>query len=411
MHHYLQPALVFSANLRNGWAKAVAEAASHEVGHNFGLNHDGNASQAYDVGHAAWAPIMGVGYLRPLTQWSKGEYAGANNRQDDIAVIALNAPFVADDHGGTASTATALTPDVPSTGLISSAADEDWFSFTSLGGAVSVTVQPQTVGGDLDVSLQVLSPDGTVVATEAPLVPTPTGDATTAAGLGAVYSEPSLPAGVYLARVTAAGQGSAAGDGWSAYGSLGRYAITVTGSTAQPLAVVTAAMAEGTAGQPYSTRLSATGALGATSWSVPAGSLPPGLSLDTASGAISGRPSVARAVSVPVTVVDVGGRTVTRSVRLTVRAPVRVTTTGLARASRGRYYHAAIAATGGSGRAYWRLWSGHLPRGLTLSAAGVVSGMPRYSGTYTVTVRVADTSSSTVRAGHWAVRTYRLVVS
>lgn len=30
-------------------------------------------------GANGWAPIMGVGYYQELTQWSKGEYAGANN--------------------------------------------------------------------------------------------------------------------------------------------------------------------------------------------------------------------------------------------------------------------------------------------------------------------------------------------
>jgi hypothetical protein len=61
--------------------------ASHEAGHNVGLGHDGTASVGYCQGHGAWAPIMGVGYYRGISQWSKGEYAGANNTEDDHAVI------------------------------------------------------------------------------------------------------------------------------------------------------------------------------------------------------------------------------------------------------------------------------------------------------------------------------------
>ena len=63
--------------------KNIAEAVSHEVGHNLGLDHDGNASTGlgYDPGHGAWAPIMGVGYDHPITQWSKGDYTGANNHR------------------------------------------------------------------------------------------------------------------------------------------------------------------------------------------------------------------------------------------------------------------------------------------------------------------------------------------
>ena len=53
-----------------------------------------------------WAPIMGVGYYKPLVQWSKGEYAGANNTgQNDVAAIAARAPYRTDDAGGTLATA------------------------------------------------------------------------------------------------------------------------------------------------------------------------------------------------------------------------------------------------------------------------------------------------------------------
>jgi hypothetical protein len=34
------------------------EAASHEIGHNMGLYHDGDQSTPYYEGHGIWAPIM-----------------------------------------------------------------------------------------------------------------------------------------------------------------------------------------------------------------------------------------------------------------------------------------------------------------------------------------------------------------
>ena len=37
------------------------------------------ATVSYYSGHALWAPIMGVGYQKPVVQWSKGEYTNANN--------------------------------------------------------------------------------------------------------------------------------------------------------------------------------------------------------------------------------------------------------------------------------------------------------------------------------------------
>jgi hypothetical protein len=68
---YYQPALVFPDLLGNS-PKNIAEAASHEAGHTFGLNHDGAANASYYTGKGAgetgWAPIMGVGYYQNLVQ-------------------------------------------------------------------------------------------------------------------------------------------------------------------------------------------------------------------------------------------------------------------------------------------------------------------------------------------------------
>ena len=59
---YYQPAFVFPAQLGSGYPKYVWEAASHEIGHNLGLSHDGTSTAGYYTGHANWAPIMGVRY-------------------------------------------------------------------------------------------------------------------------------------------------------------------------------------------------------------------------------------------------------------------------------------------------------------------------------------------------------------
>ena len=89
-----KPALVFPEKLGNN-EKYIAEAAAHECGHNLGLSHDGDgklAATTPDRGPArpGGRPIMGVGYYQNLTQWSKGEYNGANNTEDDLAVIGQN---------------------------------------------------------------------------------------------------------------------------------------------------------------------------------------------------------------------------------------------------------------------------------------------------------------------------------
>ena len=87
---FLRGALVFTegAGGADATAKSVAEIASHESGHNFGLEHDGHGSEEYYAPvEGLWGPIMGAGYEVPVTQWSNGDYAGATNDEDDLSVI------------------------------------------------------------------------------------------------------------------------------------------------------------------------------------------------------------------------------------------------------------------------------------------------------------------------------------
>ena len=67
------------------FGKDAAEIISHEIGHALTLSHDGRTTPVEEdyAGHGTdpvvgWAPIMGVGYYQPLTQWSQGEYQNAN---------------------------------------------------------------------------------------------------------------------------------------------------------------------------------------------------------------------------------------------------------------------------------------------------------------------------------------------
>lgn len=135
----LQPAFVFNKRLANGRPKAVWEASSHEIGHTLGLAHDGTSgvnATGYYAGHNGWAPIMGVGYYQPVSQWSQGQYAAANQLQDDLALMTRTnyLSYRTDDHGGTPATATPLTAGVEAAGNIERSGDVDCFSF-AMGGA------------------------------------------------------------------------------------------------------------------------------------------------------------------------------------------------------------------------------------------------------------------------------------
>jgi hypothetical protein len=176
-----KPALVFYDMLGNGNEKYVAEAVSHEAGHNMGLHHDGTSSQGYYSGHGSgatgWAPIMGVGYYQQLVQWSKGEYPNANNKEDDYAVMAANGlPLRADDHGNTTATATRLAgstsagmTSLSASGFIERSSDVDAFSFVAGAGPINMTVHGASRSSNLDIRADLLDASGAVLASVNPV--------------------------------------------------------------------------------------------------------------------------------------------------------------------------------------------------------------------------------------------------
>jgi len=73
--------------------------------------------------------------------------------------------------------------------------------------------------------------------------------------------------------------------------------------------------------------------------------------------------------------------------------PVTVTTTSLPGATLAKAYSATLAATGGTAPYKWSVASGKLPKGFSLSTAGVISGTPIQTGTFNVTFEATDKSS------------------
>jgi hypothetical protein len=252
-HTSHQPAWVFGHMLANNDTKDLAEAAAHEVGHNFGLNHDGTTAATsgctnlgYYCGHAMWAPIMGVGYQKPVVQWSKGEYTNANNTQDDLATIAGGgAPVIPDEAGGTVGTAAA---GLPLRAVITSAADTDTFALGTCSGAVAVGAAGAPPSPDLDIELELLDSGGAVVGSDDPTSALVNRDS--ASGLAASVST-TLAAGTYYARVDGVGSSTSGATGYSDYASIGAYTITATGcasvgTPSAPTALVVAPSPNGT---------------------------------------------------------------------------------------------------------------------------------------------------------------------
>ncbi len=215
------PVFVFNTGERG-----VAEAVSHEVGHALGLSHDGQGSTAYYAGHGSgptsWGPIMGASYSPTLTQWSRGEYTGANQHQDDLQIIVSGNGFGyrADDHGDLASIATSLlrigdTNLTTTYGIVERNTDVDYFSFFAGVGAATIHVDALAFGANLDILAELYDPFGARIA-----VSNPTG------GVNASFALDLPYAGEYHLSVTGTGLGDPLDVGYSDYGSLGNFRIS-----------------------------------------------------------------------------------------------------------------------------------------------------------------------------------------
>nr|WP_320204022.1 putative Ig domain-containing protein [Agrobacterium rosae]MDX8306017.1 putative Ig domain-containing protein [Agrobacterium rosae] len=226
----------------------------------------------------------------------------------------------------------------------------------------------------------------------------------------------TLPAGITLAS-TGTLSGTATVEGTFNFTVTATDAGSFTGNRAYSLTVAgpnlvlpASTLLVGTAGQTYSGSITpANGGTAPYSYALTGGSLPTGVVVDAATGALSGVPTVAGTFTFTLTVSDSTpspAAQASRSYTLTVAAPgITISPSSLANATRGTAYSQTLTASGGASPYSYAITGGTLPAGLTLNSSGVLSGTPTADGTFNFTVAATDANIFT------ATQAYTLIVA
>ena len=197
--------------------------------------------------------------------------------------------------------------------------------------------------------------------------------------LGTTY--PDLP-GAQAAMAAEAGASN-----WSSIGDM-----DLSGSA---IVISPASLPAATEGVAYSQALSASGGTAPYTYAITSGALPAGLTLSSA-GLLSGTPTVDGAFVFRVTATDAVPATGSRNYLLAVAAIViAISPSDVPDGQEGVAYSQAITASGGIAPYTYAVTAGTLPAGLSLSAAGVLSGTPSADGSYSFTVTATDAGSNT----------------
>jgi hypothetical protein len=177
--------------------------------------------------------------------------------------------------------------------------------------------------------------------------------------------------------------------------------FTITINPPPPLSITSTSMSNGITGTAYSAAIASSGGVPPLTWSVPPGTLPPGLELNTSSGLISGTPTTAGVYKFFPTVTDsaIPPQKFTSTTGVTISvitvAPLQSVTPPLPPGDVAVGYTASLVASGGVAPYTWSITSGQLPSGLKLNSAnGTITGIPILSTTANFAVQVEDTNST-----------------
>lgn len=210
----------------------------------------------------------------------------------------------------------------------------------------------------------------------------PTG-LTLAAGTGAITGIPTA-SGIFTFTVMVTDSAAAT--------ATKEFTITINPSPS----ILTSSFPSGMIGTAYSQTISLAGGTSPITWSVSSGSLPPGLSLNSGTGVISGTLTAIGSYSFTIKATDSTSASTTKALSLDVTSEMIITTASLSDGTEDVKYSTTLQATGGRAPYTWSVSEGALPAGLTLAAnTGIISGTPTATGSFYFTVEVEDADGRT----------------
>jgi len=188
---------------------------------------------------------------------------------------------------------------------------------------------------------------------------------------------------------------------------IGNNAANWTGATPTPgsanngvisaLSISTASrLVGGVVGTSYSNSFAAVDGFASFTFIRTSGTLPPPMLLST-DGVLSGAPNSAGLYSFTVQVTDSLGYTSSKlfSIIIAANPPNISNTSTLTNGFAGSPFTQTLSADNGTAPYTWSIVSGTAPTGITLSSAGVLSGLATSTGTFNFTVQITDAGQLT----------------
>jgi hypothetical protein len=145
-------------------------------------------------------------------------------------------------------------------------------------------------------------------------------------------------------------------------------------------------------GRPFTMTLTAAGGRPGYTWSLAPGSnLPAGLTLDPATGVVSGDADSAGSFQMRFVVTDSLGLSATADIPVRIAAKLAIVKKALKALKAGVSAKLVIPTVGGVNPKLWKKLSGALPAGIKLNArTGQLTGIARKAGTYKFRLQVSD---------------------